>query len=256
MEIETEKTPGGLKRKSDDQILPVRRVSTTSLCKELYIVATKQWAITYPDFNIMVFVQSSRARRNEAKYQEPAGSDDEGDHSGSEDDVSLRDKSPDPLQPANTEDQLESNIDDQAVAGPNDGDVHKSTVQRADMETPALPKLYLFSGGGFCLPDEEVDEISAGLKDHDQMDAGIQPELHDGPNEVSNGHLGPSQHNAIDPFTNTPGLPSEGEEFTQTETQSTSVGDVPGNIVQVDANVGSGLRAVPFLRKKRLPRQP
>jgi DNA excision repair protein ERCC-5 len=183
-------------------------------------------------------VQSSRARKNEANYQEPAGSDDGGDKSESEDDISSRSESPNPLQPTSTEGQLESNIDEQAVAG------HRSTEQGADLETTAPPKLYLFSGGGFCLPDED-DEILASL------DEGSQAELHGGPNEVSNGHLGSSQQTGVDPDIS--GLPTEGQEFTQTETQSTDVGDVP---VKTDANVGSGLRAIPFLRKKRPPKQP
>ena len=200
-------------------------------------------------------MQSSRARRNEASYQEPAGSDDEGDKSESDDDSSLRSESPEPLQPASTVDQLESNIDDQAVAGHNDGDAHVTTEEGAEMETPGLPKLYLFSGGGFCLPDEEENDISPGIKDRDQLDEDIQPNLHGGPNEESNGHLGPSQHGAVDPVTNTPGLPTE-DQFTQPQTQATDVGDIPVKTAQMDANVGSGLRAVPFLRKKRPPKQP
>lgn len=186
-------------------------------------------------------MQSSRARKNGANYHEPTGSDDGVNQSESDDDVSGRSESSNPPQPASREfNDLGVNVDDHTagVSQSNDGDVHPRTTREeaipgtADSGQPEEPpKLYLFSGGGFCLPDEEGGELSG-------LPGSIPPESHGDQNE---GQLN--------------GLVSQ-----TTETQGLKIADLlaagDDDDAQVDANVGSGLRAMPFLRRKRPSKQP
>lgn len=200
-----------------------------------------------------IFLQSSRARKNEADYREPTGSDDGVENSESDDDVSLRSESSNPPQPATA--QLEI---DHIAGGPeiNPGDVDHRTTEGAHVavdsrKSTASQKLYLFSGGGFCVPDEE-DEIS-----------GLQL-LNEG---QSNGHVGSSQRIAVDPVTSSPGLRSEdlGLISETTETLPTTglkiadllaAGGDDDKSAQVDTSGGSGLRAIPFFRRKKPSKQP
>jgi len=82
------------------------------------------------------------------------------------DDVSVKCESSNPPQAASREiDQLEIDLDNHMAAGSlsNDGDVdHRTIEERVHMEigsgkSAEPPKLYLFSGGGFCIPDEDEE---------------------------------------------------------------------------------------------------
>lgn len=217
-----------------------------------------------------VLVQSSRVRKNEASYHEPTGSDDGMDKSESDDDVSLRSESSIPPQAASREiDQPEINRDNHIAGGSqsNDGEVnHRTTEELSHVaidsgKSAGPPKLYLFSGGGFCVPDEE-DEIS-GLHVLDTMQSELQV---DHIEDHSKG-VDASQCITVEPVTSSPSLRTEdmGVVSQTAETQSTSgvkIADLlaaEGDDVksaQVDASVGMGLRAMPFLRRKRPSKQP
>lgn len=212
-------------------------------------------------------MQSSRARKNEANYHEPTGSDDGVDKSDSDDDVSLRSESSNPPQLARSEsDQLEMNLDDHMAGGlqSNNGDMDRRTKEDGAQvavdsgKSAELPKLYLFSGGGFCVPDEE-DEVS-GLHVPDR----IQPVLHGDLNEGQSNGVGSSQRSTGDPVSTSAGLQTEDLELA-TEIQSTTglkiadllaAGEDDMTSARVDPSVGSGLRAMPFLRRKQPSKQP
>lgn len=207
-------------------------------------------------------MQSSRARKNEANYHEPTGSDDGVDKSDSDDDVSLRSESSNPPQLARSEsDQLETNLDDHMAGGSQSNNVDRRTREDGSQvavdsgKSAELPKLYLFSGGGFCVPDEE-DEVS-GLHVPDR----IQPALH---GDLQSNGVGSSQRSTGDPVSTSAGLQTEDLELT-TEIQSTTglkiadllaAGEDDVTNAQVDPSVGSGLRAMPFLRRKQPSKQP
>jgi len=220
--------------------------------------------LTITLISCFVMVQSSRVRKNEANYHEPTGSDDGVDISESDDDVSRRSESSNPPQTASREiDQLEINRDNH-LAGEspsNDGDVnHRTTEELSHVAIDSGKNLYLFSGGGFCVPDE--DEIS-GLHVQDSMQAELQGDLVEGHSKGADA----SQCSIVEPVTSSPSLRTEdtGVISQTTETQSTSgvgIADLlaaEGDDVksaQVDASVGMGLRAMPFLRRKRPSKQP
>lgn len=172
-------------------------------------------------------MQSSRARKNEANYQEPTGSDDNGD------DVSLKSDSPKSAQPAiNDANELEINM-----VG-DEGLDHRTDREGAPGKSAEPPKLYLFSGGGFCVPDEE--DGTPGVD--------AQPNAHGDGNEGQSNGTG-------DPQTEDPGLSLEAQPTAGLTIANLLVaGDETST--QVDASAGSGLRAMPFLRRKRPSKQP
>lgn len=177
-------------------------------------------------------VQSSRARKNEANYQERTGSDD------NDDDVSLRSDSPNSPQPASKDsNDLEVNMVGEV------GDLeHRTEEEEAPGKSAEPPKLYLFSGGGFCVPEEE-DGTSG-------VDA--QPNAHcDGIEGQSNGTGDPDSSLQ----TEDAGLTSQTQPTTGL-TIANLLAAGKETSTQVDASAGIGLRAMPMLRRKRPSKQP
>uniref|UniRef100_A0A7I4ABB3 DNA repair protein UVH3 n=1 Tax=Physcomitrium patens TaxID=3218 RepID=A0A7I4ABB3_PHYPA len=219
--IEMKTKRGRPKRKAEDQLLPIRR--------------------------------SSRARKNEANYNEPAGSDDAADNPENEDDVSTGSQTSNPSREDHAEEIIDhrnfvqsSSAEYQAGAGAghlrDDGDVHRDRETGAvAAETGSVPTpSYLFSGGGFCVPEEDV---VPGLEGHHEQNDNIQPEQDVtepcDPNELVSGQVDADI---------TPDLSNVDQELIQTATQVA--------IEEMHTSASSGFRALPFLRRKRPSKQP
>lgn len=151
---------------------------------------------------------------------------------------------------------------------------HDSTSVRGDevdtaaeMQQRLEPPEYLFTGGGFCVSDEEnVLPSLEHSREHDNDNGGCRGvgAFHESDlNMDSNGQVDSVQH-VGDPLV-TPALSLDETNLrVEMETQSTSaepvqVPDPVGDIIIAEQNVArvdTGLRVMPMLRRKRPPKVP
>lgn len=137
----------------------------------------------------------------------------------------------------------------------------------AEMQQRLEPPKYLFTGGGFCVSDEEnvlPSPEDGQEQDNDNSDCGgVSAFEESNLNMESNGQVDPVQHMG-DPLV-TPALSlNETNLRVEMETRSTNaepdqVSDPVDDIIIAEQNIArvdTGLRAMPMLRRKRPPKVP